>query len=118
MSTWTRREGAQLGAPPRGSHTCGDRVGTFSVPPCPACASLANFGTFGEGKHGKSPAQAIVRWHLDEGLIVIPKSVNPGRIRQNIDVFDFRLDDDDRARIAALDSPSGRIGPDPETAAF
>jgi 2,5-diketo-D-gluconate reductase A len=69
-------------------------------------------------KHGKSPAQVVVRWHLDEGLIVIPKSVTPSRIRENIEVFDFSLDEDDRARIAALDSPDGRIGPDPETAAF
>ncbi len=69
-------------------------------------------------KHGKSPAQAILRWHLDEGLIVIPKSVHPERIRQNLDLFDFTLDEGDRARIAALDSPAGRIGPDPMTAAF
>jgi 2,5-diketo-D-gluconate reductase A len=69
-------------------------------------------------KHGKSPAQAIIRWHLDEGLIVIPKSVHPDRIRQNLEVFDFRLDAEDRARIAALDSAGGRIGPDPTTANF
>jgi 2,5-diketo-D-gluconate reductase A len=72
----------------------------------PMIAALAH-------KHGKSPAQVIIRWHLDSGLIVIPKSVNPERIRQNLDVFDFQLDADDMARIAGLDSPEGRIGPDP-----
>ena len=69
-------------------------------------------------KHGKSPAQAIIRWHLDSGLIVIPKSVHAERIRQNIDVFDFKLDADDMTAIAALDAADGRIGPDPETADF
>jgi 2,5-diketo-D-gluconate reductase A len=69
-------------------------------------------------KHGKSAAQVIIRWHLDSGLIVIPKSVRAERIRQNIEVFDFKLDADDMAAIAGLDAPNGRIGADPETAAF
>ena len=69
-------------------------------------------------KHGRSPAQIIIRWHLDSGLVVIPKSVNPARLRENIDALDLRLDAGDLARIASLDSPSGRIGPDPATAAF
>jgi len=56
-------------------------------------------------KHGKSPAQAILRWHLQEGLIVIPKSATPQRIRDNFAVSDFELDGDDMARIAALDMP-------------
>ena len=64
-------------------------------------------------RHGKAPAQAIIRWHLDLGLIVIPKSVTPARIAQNFDVFDFKLDADDRADMAALDDPDGRIGPNP-----
>jgi 2,5-diketo-D-gluconate reductase A len=66
-------------------------------------------------KHGKSPAQAIIRWHLQQGLIVIPKSVHEDRIRANIDVFDFELDEEDMARIAKLDRPDGKTGSDPAT---
>ena len=69
-------------------------------------------------KHGKTPAQVVIRWHLDRGYIVIPKSVTSSRIRENLDVFDFSLDADDLAKIAALDRKNGRIGPDPETADF
>jgi len=69
-------------------------------------------------KHGKTPAQVVIRWHLDRGYIVIPKSVTPSRIRENLDVFDFSLDAEDLAKIAALDRKDGRIGPDPETADF
>ena len=66
-------------------------------------------------KHGKSPAQVIIRWHLDSGLVVIPKSANPERLRQNLDVFDFTLDGDDMAEIGKLDRKDGRMGPDPIT---
>jgi 2,5-diketo-D-gluconate reductase A len=72
----------------------------------PTLATLAS-------KHGRSPAQIVLRWQLDLGNIVIPKSITPARIRENIDVFDFALDDDDRARIAALDSGQ-RTGKDPD----
>jgi diketogulonate reductase-like aldo/keto reductase len=64
-------------------------------------------------KYGKTPAQVILRWHLDNGLVVIPKSVTPSRMRENIDVFDFNLDAEDMRVIEALDDASGRVGPDP-----
>ncbi len=67
---------------------------------------------------GRTPAQVIIRWHLDRGHIVIPKSVTPGRIAENIDVFGFNLEPADHAAIAGLDSPDGRIGPDPTMANF
>ncbi|MFF8960657.1 aldo/keto reductase [Streptomyces sp. NPDC014894] len=63
-------------------------------------------------KHGRTPAQAVLRWHLQLGHVVIPKSVTPSRIRENLDVFDFELDADDLAALAALDEGK-RLGPDP-----
>ncbi len=65
-------------------------------------------------KYGKTPAQIVIRWHLDNGLLVIPKSVTPARIRENFNVLDFRLDKDELGKIATLDI-SKRLGPDPET---
>ena len=64
-------------------------------------------------KHGKTPAQVMVRWSLQLGNIVLPKSVTPARIEQNIDVFDFVLDDADMAAIATLES-GRRTGPNPD----
>jgi 2,5-diketo-D-gluconate reductase A len=69
-------------------------------------------------KHRKTPAQVVIRWHLGSGLIAIPKTVRLERLKENIGALDFRLDDDDMRRIDALDSPDGRIGPDPATATF
>ncbi|WP_137390334.1 aldo/keto reductase [Rhodoligotrophos defluvii] len=69
-------------------------------------------------KHGKTPAQVIIRWHLDIGSAAIPKSANPARIAENFAVFDFALDRDDLARLQTLDDPGGRLGPDPLTAPF
>ncbi|MEU3301629.1 MULTISPECIES: aldo/keto reductase [unclassified Streptomyces] len=65
-------------------------------------------------KHGKTPAQAVLRWHLQLGNVVIPKSVTPSRIQENIDVFDFELDADDLAAFGALEE-GRRLGPDPAT---
>lgn len=64
-------------------------------------------------KHGKTPAQIVLRWHLDSGLIAIPKSAHEGRIQENFDVFDFQLDEDDMQKIGALDRGM-RTGIDPE----
>ena len=69
-------------------------------------------------KHGRTPAQVIIRWHIDNGLVVIPKSVTPSRIEENFKVFDFRLDAEDMAAFADLEKDGKRIGPDPMTAAF
>ncbi|MET9905343.1 aldo/keto reductase [Streptomyces sp. NPDC006476] len=63
-------------------------------------------------KHGRTPAQVVLRWHLQLGNIVIPKSVTPSRIRENIEVFDFSLDTEDLAAISALNEDR-RLGPDP-----
>ncbi|GAA3822573.1 aldo/keto reductase [Cellulomonas soli] len=64
-------------------------------------------------EHHVSTAQVVLRWHLDLGTVVIPKSATPARIRANIDVFDLTLDEDDHARIAGLDRGE-RIGPAPD----
>ncbi len=64
--------------------------------------------------HQKSVAQVILRWHLQLGNVVIPKSVTPERIRANLDLFDFELTEDDLAAIARLDA-GHRTGPDPDT---
>lgn len=65
-------------------------------------------------RHERTPAQAILRWHLQLGNVVIPKSVTPERIRENIEVFDFELSDEEMTEFARLDSGE-RIGPDPAT---
>jgi diketogulonate reductase-like aldo/keto reductase len=65
------------------------------------------------GKHGRSVAQIVLRWHIQRGHMVIPKSQTPSRIRENIAIFDFALDDADMQAIAALDA-GHRIGPDPD----
>ena len=69
-------------------------------------------------RHGKSIAQIIIRWHLQQELIVIPKSANRDRIAANFDVFDFELDAEDLGEIAAMDSSDGRTGSDPARADF
>ncbi|MFE6836942.1 aldo/keto reductase [Streptomyces sp. NPDC057705] len=74
----------------------------------PAVAALA-------GTYGRSAAQVVLRWHLQHGNIVIPKSVTPARIRENLDVFDFELEAADIAALDALGAGAAgrRIGPDP-----
>ncbi|HEX5610292.1 MAG TPA: aldo/keto reductase [Solirubrobacterales bacterium] len=69
-------------------------------------------GRIGE-RHGKTPAQAILRWHLQLGNVVIPKSVTPERIRENLELFDFELSDEEMAAFEELDR-GGRIGPNPD----
>ncbi|GAB3920656.1 oxidoreductase [Microlunatus endophyticus] len=64
-------------------------------------------------EHSRTPAQVMLRWHLQRGRSAIPKSTNAGRIAENFDVFDFALSDDDLARIDALDR-GVRNGPDPD----
>ena len=80
---------------------------------------IESWGPFAEGKnslfsdptlseigaaHGKSAAQVVLRWLTQREVVVIPKSVRPDRMRENIDVFDFELTDDDMTRIAAMDT--------------
>ncbi|HEX5223563.1 MAG TPA: aldo/keto reductase [Solirubrobacteraceae bacterium] len=65
------------------------------------------------GAHGKTPGQVVIRWHLQLGCVVIPKSVTPSRIRENFDVLDFELSDAEMEAIEDLDS-GRRIGPDPD----
>lgn len=64
--------------------------------------------------HAKTPGQAVIRWQLQVGNVVIPKSVTPARIEENLDVFDFELDEREMEAIAGLDQDR-RIGPDPDT---
>ena len=67
-------------------------------------------------KHGRSPAQVVLRWHVQRGTIVFPKSVTPARIEENFQLFDFQLEPGDIDAIDALDQgEAGRIGPNPET---
>lgn len=72
----------------------------------PALAVLAE-------KHGRTPAQIVLRWHIQIGNVVIPKSVTPSRIRENINVFDFILDHEDMAAIGAMNA-NRRLGADPD----
>jgi len=65
-------------------------------------------------KYGKSPAQIVIRWHLDSGLVVIPKSVTPARIKENFAVLDFQLQPNELDSIATLDNGK-RLGPNPDS---
>jgi diketogulonate reductase-like aldo/keto reductase len=65
-------------------------------------------------KHARTTAQVMLRWHLQLGNVVIPRSITPSRIAENFDIFDFELDDEDMAAIAGLERGE-RVGPDPTT---
>ncbi len=65
---------------------------------------------------GRTPAQVVLRWHIQRGDIIFPKSVTPERVRANIELFDFELSDEDVATISGLDrAENGRRGPNPDT---
>lgn len=64
-------------------------------------------------KHGRTPAQVVLRWHLELGNVVVPKSVTPSRISENADLFDFSLDEEDMTAFGKLDRGE-RTGPDPD----
>jgi 2,5-diketo-D-gluconate reductase A len=67
-------------------------------------------------RHGKKPSQVVLRWHLERGDIVFPKSTHEERMRENFNLFDFTLTPEEVAEISALDSgPGGRRGPNPDT---
>ncbi|MEA2233335.1 MAG: 2,5-diketo-D-gluconate reductase [Solirubrobacteraceae bacterium] len=70
-------------------------------------------------KHGKSPAQIVLRWHIQRANIVFPKSTTPARIKENIELFDFRLEPHDIEKMDALDKgEAGRFGPNPDRFAY
>jgi len=69
-------------------------------------------GTIAE-RAGKTPAQVVLRWHIERGDIIFPKSVTPARIRENFDIFDFELSSEEVATITALNR-NERTGPDPD----
>ena len=69
--------------------------------------------------HGKTPAQVVLRWHIQRGDIVIPKSVHSERLKSNFEIFDFSLEGDEIGAITGLDrGEPGRIGPNPDTLAW
>lgn len=82
---------------------------TESYSPLGASSELLNapvLAAVGE-KHGKSPGQIVLRWHVQQGLVAIPKTANPERMKENMEVFDFELDQDDLSKLQTLDA-----GPD------
>jgi 2,5-diketo-D-gluconate reductase A len=78
---------------------------TESYSPLGAGSDLLNAPVLGRvaQKHGKTPGQIVLRWHIEQGLIAIPKSANPQRMKENLGIFDFALDTDDINAIATLD---------------
>ena len=86
----------------------------WGKPPQPGLESLMSDPTLQAiaARHRKTVAQIIIRWHLDEGLMLAPKTTHPDRMTENIEVFDFALDAEERYRIEAMDTGL-RLGPDP-----
>jgi len=78
---------------------------TESYSPLGAGSDLLNAPVLGRiaQKHGKTPGQIVLRWHVEQGLVAIPKSANPQRMKENLGIFGFALDTDDIAAIATLD---------------
>jgi 2,5-diketo-D-gluconate reductase A len=62
---------------------------------------------------GRTPAEVVVRWHLQQGIVLCPKTANPHRLAENLTPLTFELDAEVMAAIDALDRPDGRFGPDP-----
>ena len=82
---------------------------TESYSPLGASSDLLNapvLASVGE-KYGKTPGQVVLRWHVQQGLVAIPKTANPQRMKENLDVFDFQLDQEDLSKLQTLDA-----GPD------
>jgi len=86
--------------------TCWAPLGRGRLLDDPVLADIAR-------KVGRSVAQVVLRWHVQLGLIIIPKASSRGRQAENLALFDFVLDEDDMARLAALDRADGRYGPHP-----
>ncbi len=77
-------------------------IGSGRLPAVPEIAAIA-------AAHGKTPAQVMLRWHLQQGVAAIPRSSNPGRVRENIAITDFTLSDAEMAQLHALARPDGRL---------
>lgn len=80
-------------------------IATESYSPLGAGSDLLNAPVLGKiaQKHGKTPGQIVLRWHVEQGLVAIPKSANPQRMKENLGIFGFALDTDDITSIATLD---------------
>ena len=90
-------------------------IATEAWSPIAQGGDLLTEGTLKElaEKYGKTPAQVVLRWHVQLGNVVFPKSMKPERMRENIDVFDFDLSNDDMDAVSALNRDE-RTGPDPD----